>query len=126
MVHQLAGQFAAGQVEHFHQVGLNREQCCHHQVERVFPDGLVELAIQTGIGSRGGQGGGFLPGDLGGRSEHLSQHLATVLRGLERVKALGLQRIEQLGEARFALPAMGERLEPALVGPSLAFQEQQA
>jgi hypothetical protein len=68
---------------------------------------------------------GFFPVTLAARSEHLSQHLATVIRSLERVKALGLQRIEQLREAGFALPATGERLEPALVGPSLAFQEQQ-
>ena len=126
VAYQLAGQIGAGQVQHFDKVGLNREQCCHHQVKRVFPDGLVELAIQTGIGSRGGQGGGFLPGELGGRNEHLSQHLPPVLRGLERVKPLGLQRIEQLREAAFALPATGERLKPPLVGPSLAFQEQQA
>jgi hypothetical protein len=108
VVHQLHGQFGAGQVEHFHKVGFKGEQRCHHQVERVLPGRLGELAIKAGIGSRSGQGGWFPAGEFASGGEHFSEDLAAVLRGFKRVETLGFQGIEQLRKAGIAVAAAGE------------------
>ena len=119
-VGQTEGEIGASQGKGVRDVAGNaRDQCRHHQVERVLPlrvgETLVEERVRAGLRQR------VLRPQL---AEGGLQNLAPHVEAAQRRDALGLRRVQEFGDAAAGAGGVRHLTQPAGSGVRLAFQQQ--
>ena len=105
VLYQPQSQLRAGKLEHLDEIGMEGKQRRHHQVERIFPLGILQLAIHDRILARPGHPWRRATGQRRRAGQNLGEHRPPLGRRIQMIQQLGFRRIKQVGHARLAKPA---------------------